>query len=261
MKKRVAVFIVLFQFFSFQVWGDCQPFIDEDCGSRPADSNSKGLVEIFKSIKGSISDALHSEPRKKKSRQGMSEIEILLDSAAQDERAQRLTTPEGRSAVSKYRAVLKLEPGNASARAGIRRIANTYLRWAKSNLQRNRLEKTQLYAEKANQLQSGIADELLIQAGIMPEPVPSPVGLEIKPKLELELKEDEIAVEVPPVASEATVAEQPEIVLPSSKDSAFPASPVVPMIPVVPKATPPKQTEIDDPIIQLGPKHPGLIAQ
>lgn len=57
-------------------------------------------------------------------------VNTLLAQATEDIAARRYTSPPGRNALERYRLVQRIEPGNAPARAGIERIAATYLRMA-----------------------------------------------------------------------------------------------------------------------------------
>lgn len=57
-------------------------------------------------------------------------IEMMLDQARKDFDEQRYTTPEGSNALERYRLVLRIEPDNAEARAGIERVAAVYVELA-----------------------------------------------------------------------------------------------------------------------------------
>ena len=61
----------------------------------------------------------------------------------------KLTTPEGRSALSRYRTVLALDPDNAEAQAGIQRIVTTYLDWAGAAEERGDLARAAEYYGRA----------------------------------------------------------------------------------------------------------------
>lgn len=54
-------------------------------------------------------------------------VETLLADARQDIADSRFTSPPGRNALDRYVLVLRAEPGNAEARAGIEQVAATYL--------------------------------------------------------------------------------------------------------------------------------------
>ena len=72
--------------------------------------------------------------------------------------AQKLTTPEGEAAVDRFRAVLALQPGNAQALAGLRRIADTYAGWAETNLARGNAAKAADYLARAVSVDNQRAD-------------------------------------------------------------------------------------------------------
>lgn len=57
-------------------------------------------------------------------------VKTLLAQATEDIAARRYTSPPGRNALERYRLVQRIEPANPDARAGIERIAATYLRLA-----------------------------------------------------------------------------------------------------------------------------------
>ncbi len=76
-------------------------------------------------------------------------IAMLLDEAEDLFRQQKLTTPEEESALARYRAVLALDPDNAEARAGIRRIVRTYAAWADRAEKRGDLAKAERYYGRA----------------------------------------------------------------------------------------------------------------
>ena len=61
----------------------------------------------------------------------------------------KLTTPEGGSALSRYRAVLALDPENSEAQAGILRIVTTYLDWAAAAEERGDLARAAEYYGRA----------------------------------------------------------------------------------------------------------------
>ena len=54
-------------------------------------------------------------------------LQALLDGAAADVRALRLTSPAGDNAVEKYRAALDMDPGNATATAGLDTVVERYV--------------------------------------------------------------------------------------------------------------------------------------
>ncbi len=73
----------------------------------------------------------------------------LLAEAEALRQADKLTTPVGDSAIDRYRQVLSLDPGNATALAGIGRIGATYRGWGRSNLARGNNTKAATYFARA----------------------------------------------------------------------------------------------------------------
>ncbi|MBF0370197.1 MAG: SUMF1/EgtB/PvdO family nonheme iron enzyme [Magnetococcales bacterium] len=70
---------------------------------------------------------------------GHEEVQELLAEARQDMRSLRLTRPEGENALEKYEAVLKLDPGNSEAQAGIDHIVAKLVPLARADLNSQRL--------------------------------------------------------------------------------------------------------------------------
>ena len=62
-------------------------------------------------------------------------VNTLLAQATEDIAARRYTSPPGSNALERYRLVQRIEPANAQARAGIERIAATYLRLADEHVE------------------------------------------------------------------------------------------------------------------------------
>ncbi len=76
-------------------------------------------------------------------------IQRLLDNARMLTDEKRLTTPAGSSAVDRYRQVLALAPGNATAKAGLEEIAGIYQGWARANMGKKDYGKAIQYLDKA----------------------------------------------------------------------------------------------------------------
>ena len=79
------------------------------------------------------------------------QIAALLATAEQQLKAQRLTTPAGDAAFETYQEILALDPQNKAAREGLQTIADTYLRWAE--LDKNR----QRYQASLNDISKGLS--------------------------------------------------------------------------------------------------------
>jgi DnaJ-domain-containing protein 1 len=59
--------------------------------------------------------------------------------------ANRLTTGKGGTALNCYKTILKQEPGNPEALAGLKAIENRYKLWAEAAFQQNRLDRVKIY--------------------------------------------------------------------------------------------------------------------
>jgi len=73
----------------------------------------------------------------------------LLAAASADVDANRLTSPAGRSALERYQEVERLDPGNAEAAAGVRRIHDRYLAMGTQALARDEFDDAAEYARRA----------------------------------------------------------------------------------------------------------------
>ena len=76
----------------------------------------------------------------------------LLQRAAADLKANRLSTPAGGSAVDRYRAVLKLDPQNAEAAAGLVKVGARYIDLADAAIRNRQLDNARDYIERARTL-------------------------------------------------------------------------------------------------------------
>jgi hypothetical protein len=81
------------------------------------------------------------------------EIRGLLDAAAEDIAASRLTTPEGSNALEKLALVLRHEPGNSEAAAGLRHLSDEYLRLFNAALARKDWGNAETYIDRMRVLQ------------------------------------------------------------------------------------------------------------
>lgn len=76
------------------------------------------------------------------------QLSQLLAAAATDLEANRLTTPAGNNALERYRQVAEIEPGNAAAAAGVRRIHDRYIAMATQALARDDFDAAAQLARK-----------------------------------------------------------------------------------------------------------------
>ena len=76
-------------------------------------------------------------------------VQNLLESAARDIASNRLTSPPGENALERYRKVENLDPGNAGAREGLRKIHDRYIVLATQALTRAEFPQARQLASKA----------------------------------------------------------------------------------------------------------------
>lgn len=69
--------------------------------------------------------------------------------------ANRLTTGEGGNAFDCYQSVLTVDPGNAAAAEGLRKIQDIYALWARSAIEDNNPDRAEGYMERLAQLNAG----------------------------------------------------------------------------------------------------------
>jgi len=84
-------------------------------------------------------------------------IAELLEGAALDLEATRLSLPPGNNAHEKYRAVLALEPGHPAARQGLENIARSYVELGRRDLARGRERAAAAYLAKAESISAAPA--------------------------------------------------------------------------------------------------------
>jgi len=84
--------------------------------------------------------------------QRQAEITSLLQAAARDVKARRLTSPEGNNALKRYRQVLRLEPGNDAARAGLKAIVEAYLVLVSESAEAGKLDRATHFLTKAKSI-------------------------------------------------------------------------------------------------------------
>jgi hypothetical protein len=73
--------------------------------------------------------------------QAIQEVDQLLAIAQQQFERRQLTRPVASNAFENYQKVLKLDPQNSEAKAGLQAIAQLYLQWAQSNIRQGNLSK------------------------------------------------------------------------------------------------------------------------
>jgi hypothetical protein len=90
-------------------------------------------------------------------------ITRLLKLAGEALREDRLMIPAQRSAYSYYQQVLSLEPGNAKAQRGLRRIVERYITLARHAIQRQDKSEADLYITRALRIRPGDARLLALK--------------------------------------------------------------------------------------------------
>jgi cytochrome c-type biogenesis protein CcmH/NrfG len=89
------------------------------------------------------------------------QVAKLLQQCKKHFEAKRLTTGRGGTALACYQKVLRLEPDNPQALAGLKAIENRYVEWAKKALSQKRFDKVEKYLtslEKVNPDSPALAD-------------------------------------------------------------------------------------------------------
>jgi serine/threonine protein kinase len=84
------------------------------------------------------------------------DIAALLASAEEAFEADRLTSPPDDSALANFKSVLAIDPGNAEADAGIRRIAESHVQLAEKETAAYRFDKAESLIDEANSIYAGI---------------------------------------------------------------------------------------------------------
>jgi hypothetical protein len=90
-------------------------------------------------------------------------ITRLLKLAGEALREDRLMTPAKRSAYNYYQQVLSLEPGNAKAQRGLRRIVERYITLTRYAIQRQDKREADLYITRALRIRPGDARLLALK--------------------------------------------------------------------------------------------------
>ena len=86
----------------------------------------------------------------------------LLAAAEADLKARRMTSPAGNNAWEKYQAVLKLDPGNLEAMAGVERVMSSYMELFGTAVEQEEFEKAAGYLAKVRELHP---DSPVLEAG------------------------------------------------------------------------------------------------
>ncbi|RMD83412.1 MAG: VWA domain-containing protein [Candidatus Dadabacteria bacterium] len=114
------------------------------------DINREGEEIAVDRRTGAIETALSAATGAKPGRvANAAQVEALLEEAEAFMAARKLTTPENASALSRYQAVLALDPQNARAKAGLSRIVEAYLELAEKAEARNDLKTAAEYYGRA----------------------------------------------------------------------------------------------------------------
>jgi len=85
-------------------------------------------------------------------------IERLYMEAESDFKSNRLTSPEGRNALEKFQAILKIDPGNEPATKGIERIAIRYVEMADKSWKEKDYARAESYVAKAETISPDTAE-------------------------------------------------------------------------------------------------------
>jgi len=83
------------------------------------------------------------------------EVDLLLSEAREDLNANRLTAPEGKNALEKYRAALVLDPGSDEARKGVENVMSRYLAMANKAIGEGNFDEAGEHIEKAESVLPG----------------------------------------------------------------------------------------------------------
>lgn len=118
----------------------------------------------------------------------LSKSDQLLKLANKRMDALRLSTPKGDNALKYFREVLKLEPDNRDAQAGIRQIVLWYTQQAERALLEEKLEKGKLFIGRGLAIDSNHAELLALQKKITP-PKPKPKQQLQKPPPKVEVRQ------------------------------------------------------------------------
>jgi type II secretory pathway predicted ATPase ExeA len=92
-----------------------------------------------------------------------SEIPSLLSLGRQSLTEYRLLTPEGNNAYDYFRAVLRLDPANEAAHAGVKEIVDLYITLAKKAVSQQDRDSASRYVERGLSIQSGNRELLALQ--------------------------------------------------------------------------------------------------
>ncbi len=76
-------------------------------------------------------------------------VEKLLQSAARDISAMRLTTPHRNNAKEKYRTILQLQPGCSEAIKGLENIVSIYLAMSRASVREGKFLQARTYLNRA----------------------------------------------------------------------------------------------------------------
>lgn len=113
--------------------------------------HSNFMQLLQKTVNASVEPNNKAEPERAGSKTEFggynSGIIALLGQCKKHVRANRLTTGDKGTALDCYHEVLRQSPGNAEAKAGLQKMEDQYVRWAKKALKRKNLKKVRQYLE------------------------------------------------------------------------------------------------------------------
>ncbi len=92
------------------------------------------------------------EARQRETAERNEKIQGLLTAAARDIRSDRLSRPAGNNAIGKYRQILILDPGNAQALQGLKKVADRYAHLAGIAMKQRRWRRAGLYLKRGGKI-------------------------------------------------------------------------------------------------------------
>ena len=96
----------------------------------------------------------------------ISELDNLLNLAANQFVAEKLTTPAGDNAFETYQSILNKNPNNKDALRGIKNIHQKYMQWANSFIEKKDTSRAKVYLEKALLVEPNNQDTIRVLEGL-----------------------------------------------------------------------------------------------
>lgn len=147
-RKRWLIIMMMIGLASAFYWDSIVKFFPKQKEERRRAANPPPSVDQLEAI-----SLVRSNTKKRREQlKNQSRIRRLLKLADDDLANLRLTKPQGNSAYDKYRQVLALDSDNASARRGIRKIVDSYLKLAETSIAQDDIEGAIGYVETAKDL-------------------------------------------------------------------------------------------------------------